>query len=68
MCLSTVYIRSGGRQEELMEDVARMKAKDEGFVLINLFGEQKFVQGKIKSLDFIDNHSVVIEKTPRDSD
>ncbi len=68
MCLSTVYIRSGGRQEQLMQDVARMKAKDEGFVLINLFGEQRFVQGKIKSLDFIDNHSVVIEKTPRDSD
>jgi predicted RNA-binding protein len=61
MCLSTVYVHSGGQQEEAMRDVAYMQAKGEGFLLIGLLGEQKFVQGKIKSLDFIDEHSVVLE-------
>jgi predicted RNA-binding protein len=39
-----------------------MEAKDNGFMLINLFGEQEFVRGKIKSIDFVDEHSVVLEK------
>jgi predicted RNA-binding protein len=62
MCLSTVYNDSGEGQEEIMREVSQMEAKDDGFVLINLFGEQEFVRGKIKSIDFIDEHSVVLEK------
>lgn len=62
MCLSTVYIDAGGDQEEVMRDVAYMEAKDEGFLLIGLLGEQKFVQGELRSVDFVDDHKVVLEK------
>ena len=62
MCLSTAYIHSGGHQEEVMRDVAQMEAKNNSFLLINLFGERIFVQGKIKSLDFVYDHLVVLEK------
>ena len=62
MCLSTVFKNSGGRYEEVMRDVAQMKAQKDGFLLINLFGEQIFVQGRIKRLDFVDEHSVVLEE------
>lgn len=61
MCMSTVFREAGGRHEEVMRDVAWMKAQKDGFLLINLFGEQIFVRGKIKHLDFVDEHSVVIE-------
>jgi len=61
MCLSNVYYAdSDGRQQEVMRDVARMETRDNGFLLIGLLGEQKFVQGEVKSVDFIDKHSVVL--------
>ena len=62
MCLSSVYLDSGGGQKQIMSDVARMEAKAEGFLFIDLFGESKFVQGKIKRIDFIDEHAVVLEQ------
>jgi len=61
MCLSNVfYIDLDGQQEEVMRDVAQMEARNNGFLLIGLLGEQKFVQGEVKSVDFIDKHSVVL--------
>ena len=61
MCLSNVfYIDSNGQQEEVMRDVAQMEARNNGFLLIGLLGEQKFVQGEVKSVDFVDKHSVVL--------
>ena len=61
MCLSNVfYIDSNGQQQEVMSDVARMEAQDNGYVLTGLLGEQKFVQGGVKTIDFMDKHSVVL--------
>ena len=61
MCLSNVfYIDLDGKQQEVMRDLARMEAHNNGFLLIGLLGEQKFVQGEVKSVDFIDKHSVVL--------
>ena len=62
MCLSSVYIDSSGKQKQIMGDVARMEAEAEGFLFIDLFGESKFVHGKIKRIDFIDEHAVVLEQ------
>ena len=56
--LSTAYEVTSGTQEEVVGDVAHTG----GFLLINLFGGQIFVQGKIKRLDFVDKHSVVLEE------
>jgi predicted RNA-binding protein len=61
MCLSSVfYIDSDGQQEEIMQDVAQMEAHNNGFMLIGLLGEQKFVQGEVRSIDFVDQHSVLL--------
>jgi predicted RNA-binding protein len=45
-----------------MQDVAQMAYNQEGYLLIGLLGEQKYVKGTIKSVDFIDDHTVVLEK------
>lgn len=66
MCLCTVYIDAGGQQEEAMREVAYMEAKDEGFLLIGLLGEEKFVQGKVRSVDFVDEHTVVLQKDAKE--
>jgi predicted RNA-binding protein len=62
MCLSNVfYIDSNGQQQEVMQDVAQMEAQDNGFLLIGLLGEQKFFQGEVRTIDFVNKHSVVLE-------
>jgi predicted RNA-binding protein len=61
MCLSNVfYIDSNGQQQEVMRDVAQMEAHNNGFLLIGLLGEQKFVPGEVRTIDFVDKHSVVL--------
>jgi predicted RNA-binding protein len=67
MCLSTVYINSGGQQQEVMRDVAYIKAKHGGFLLIGLLGEQKLVRGKVSSVDFVEEHTVVLEQDAKRS-
>jgi predicted RNA-binding protein len=66
MCLVTVYVDDQDEQKEVMKDVAQMEAKDDGFLLIGLLGEQRFVRAKIKSLDFIDKRSVVLQSMRKD--
>jgi predicted RNA-binding protein len=62
MCLSTVYLQSQDRRIKIMQDVAQMEYTQEGYLLIGLLGDQKLVKGKIKSVDFVDDHIVVLEK------
>ena len=62
MCLSTVYIKSGNQQVAVMQDVALMEYQNEGYLLTGLLGNQKFVKGKIRKIDFADDHIVVLEK------
>jgi len=64
MCLSTVYLMSNGQVEKIMQDVAKMESKDDGFILENLFGENKFVKGQLKKVDFIEDNSVILEDNP----
>ena len=62
MCLSNVFsIDSNGQQQEVMQDVAQMEAHNNGFLLIGLLGEQKFVPGEVRTIDFVDKHSVVLD-------
>jgi len=61
MCLSNVfYIDSSGQQEEVMREVAQMEAHNNGFWLTGLLGERKFVQGIVRTIDFVNKHRVVL--------
>lgn len=62
MCLSTVYIQTKGQRQKVMQDVAKMEFCNEGYLLIGLLGDQKVVDGRIKKIDFVDDHSVILEK------
>lgn len=63
MCLTTAYIDSGGEHKEVMHDVAQMEARKDGSLLTGLLGEQKFIEGKVKRIDFVSEHEVVLKKT-----
>ena len=62
MCLSTVYMDSGNEQKEIMKDVARIEAEGRGFWFTNLFGERKFIEGTIQTVDLMDKHFVMLRK------
>ena len=64
MCLSTVYMNSGDEQREIMKDVAQIEAEGQGFWLINLFGEKKFIKGDIQTVDLVDGHLVMLSRNP----
>lgn len=62
MCMAIVYSSRGDEKKEAMRDVIYIEAEDTGFRLTNLAGEERCLQGKIKSIDFWQDHSVVIEQ------
>jgi predicted RNA-binding protein len=62
MCIATIYFDDGRRREEVMCDVVQIEAERDGFLLFTLFGEKKFIEGKLKSIDFLKEHSVIIQK------
>jgi predicted RNA-binding protein len=66
MCLSTVYIQSKDRRIKVMQGVARMEYNQEGYRLVGLLGNQKYVEGRIKTVDFVDDHLVVLEKEEKE--
>jgi predicted RNA-binding protein len=53
-------MNSGTEQNEIMKDIARIEAEGQGFWLINLFGEKKFVEGSIQSADLLDGRLVLV--------
>jgi len=60
MCLSTLYMNSRDKQKEIMKDISRIEAEGRGFWFINLFGEKKFVEGRIETVDLMDGHIVLV--------
>jgi predicted RNA-binding protein len=62
MCLATVYVGADGELKESMRDVVRIEAEDNRFRLISLLGEEKCLEGRLKRIDFWEEHSVVIEQ------
>jgi predicted RNA-binding protein len=66
MCLSTVYMDSGNEQKEIMKDVAGIEAEGQGYWFTNLFGERKFVEGSIQTVDLVDKNSVTLRKEKSD--
>lgn len=62
MCLSKVYVKTGGQRIEVMRDVSQLKASGDGFLVTDLFGKSKHIQGRIQYLDLVDEHIVVLDK------
>lgn len=63
MCIATVYIDADGKLKEVMRDVVRIEAEDNRFRITNLLGEENLLRGRLKHIDFWEEHSVVIEQS-----
>ena len=63
MCIAKVYMQTDGDPIEIMRDVSAMQACDGGFMVIDLLGRSAYVQGRIRYLDLVEDHIVLLEKT-----
>ena len=61
MCEASAYIIDGDKQELVMEAVDSVEPEDNGYKLVNIFGEQKFIKGTIYSLSLVD-HKIYLKK------
>ena len=61
MCEANAYlVDKSGQASLLLEAVDKVEPEDEGIRLVSIFGEQKFIKGKIDSLSLVD-HKVFIK-------
>ena len=63
MCEAAAYYYKQGQEELLLEAVDLIEPEnEEGYRIVSIFGEQKVVKGRIKSINLI-NHKIVFEET-----
>jgi len=55
MCEANAYLIDDNENELIMESVDTVEPEDGGLKLVNIFGEQRFVKGKIHSLSLVDH-------------
>jgi predicted RNA-binding protein len=61
MCEANAYIEKDGREELVLESVDLVKLQEDGrFLLVDIFGQQKTVKGRLKSMNLV-NHRIVFD-------
>jgi len=60
MCESKVYLSAAEGEQLVLEDVTTIRPEGDGYRLINLYGEQAHVRGRIKEIDLL-KHRIVLE-------
>ena len=61
MCEATVYLSEGDQEQKIMQDVMLVQPEGDAYLLVNLLGEQKLVQGTIEKVDFL-KHTVHLRR------
>ena len=59
MCQTTAYLLEDGRETLLMNDVITLTPEQGRVRLVNLFGEELLVTGRIRQMDLL-SHKVLI--------
>ncbi|SPD73495.1 conserved hypothetical protein [uncultured Desulfobacterium sp.] len=60
MCESNAYIITSGKEQNIIEGVALMEIKGSLIRLVSLFGEERVIEARVKSLSLVD-HKIILE-------
>jgi predicted RNA-binding protein len=61
MCEANAYLLKAGKEELILEAVDTLEHDEDGKIrLANIFGEQKVLDAKLKSMSLV-NHKIVLE-------
>ena len=61
MCEANAYLLKEGKEELLLEAVDKVENEGDHIRIENIFGEQKLVFGRIRSMSLV-NHRIVLEE------
>lgn len=62
MCQTAVYLVHEGKEELVLQDVVSITPEGATLKLVNLFGEEKVVEGRIRQIDLL-SHRITIQAT-----
>jgi predicted RNA-binding protein len=65
MCQTAAYVLNEGKEVAVLEDVVSAVPEGETIRLVNLFGEEKVVQGRIKQIDLLTHRMIIHPGTTR---
>ena len=60
MCESSAYVLKDGKEELVLESVDLLENKKGEIMLVNMFGEQKTLKAKVKTLSLVE-HKIIME-------
>ncbi len=61
MCEANAYILQDDQEKLILESVDLIRPQeDNGFLLVDIFGTQKIVRGKLKQMNLVD-HKIIFE-------
>ena len=60
MCEANAYLIHGAEEQLVMESVDKVEPEEDGLLLVNIFGEQKFVQASVHALSLVD-HKILLK-------
>lgn len=60
MCEATAYVLREGKEEPVFEGIDFLENKEGEIRLLNLFGEERRIKARVKSLSLVD-HKIVLD-------
>ena len=60
MCEANAYLVDGETEQLVLESVDKVEPEDGGLLLINIFGEQKFINASIHALSLVE-HKILLK-------
>ncbi len=61
MCQSNIYAIDTGRQELILEEVARVEIQGDSITMERLFGERVSLTARVKEIDLM-KHRILVER------
>lgn len=63
MCEANAFLKEGEDEVLFMEAVDIIEPFEDGLKLVDIFGKQKFLRGRIKDMTLL-NHRILLEEIP----
>jgi predicted RNA-binding protein len=63
MCQTVAYVIKEGKEVPVLEDVVSVSPENGTIRMVNLFGEEKIVPGRISRIDLL-THRIIIRADP----
>jgi len=61
MCEANAYMSRGEQEELILKSVDLVEPREDGgFLLVDIFGSQKVIRGKLKQIKLV-NHKIIFE-------